>query len=140
YGFISIPMFFIVKYTEEHHAANASTTSSCHRRFIYAVACNAPLLALFALCLAYKGSPAVALGIWRSWQDHGLLTEPYPDNAIETVGWSVKENMISVLVADSLGIYAPFVWIATAALVVFYLLLFCRSHLITLQVAYEKAE
>src|SRR5262249_9242682 len=59
YGFISIPMFFIVKYTEQHHAANASSTGSCHRRFIYAVACNAPLLALFALCIAYKGSPAV---------------------------------------------------------------------------------
>src|SRR5262249_27161903 len=64
-------------------------------------------------------------------------------NAIELLGWSFTKAMqgpLWVLEGFSYGIYLPFAWAVTAALVAFYLLFFFRSHLKTGQSPGSDAE
>src|SRR5262249_30076468 len=136
-GFVSIPAFFVVKYVGRDEALSSKTSGSSKRlthrdRFLYAMTCISPLLALFALCLAFKGSSSIAHRVWDSWQNQlqffpgssGLgLTEP--PAAIDALGWSaarVVRSPLSTLEDFSLGIYVPLAWTATVALVAFYLL------------------
>src|SRR5262249_20064967 len=130
---------------------SGSSKRLTHRdRFLYAMTCISPLLALFALCLAFKGSSSIAHRVWDSWQNQlqffpgssglGLTEQPA---AIDALGWSASRVVIIPLYSleyFSFGFYLPLAWTATVALVAFYLLVLYRSHLITLQLTDHEAK
>ena len=152
YGFVSIPMFFIVKYAERNESLSGEPGNPWvirRNRFIYAATCTSPLLALFVLCLVCNGNPSIADRVWNSWQNQlqffpGSSNLPLadPPAAIDALGRSLawtSKYVLSTFGDFSLGIYVPLAWAATMALVAFYLLLLYRSHLTTLQVPEAEA-
>src|SRR5262249_50534293 len=148
YAFISIPLFALVKYTEQDQlSCGRASTREIIKRSAYAATFISPILTAFIICIIYKGSPAIAEQVWDSW--HNTFPEVAErakwstPNAIEGLGWSVAKPMqgpLSLFGDFSYGIYVPFAWAVTAALVALYLLFFFRSHLKTLQAPGSDAE
>jgi hypothetical protein len=148
YGFVSIPMLFLSKLANQGGSAvqHSGSVSEPYllRRLVYTTIGLSPLLILFAICLIFKGNPSISQHVWDSWQnslqffpgDHSDLNPDDPPGAIWALGWSIERAMVGPLIVVrefSFGIYAPLAWATTIALMAFYLLLFYRSHMETLQ-------
>jgi hypothetical protein len=142
YGFISIPLFFIVKYAEpavclSNDTGNSAKSVIC--RLFYAVTCMSPLLFLFGLSLGNAGNQSIADQVWNSWHDNLEFfpgsSDPgldAPPASIQALGWSLARALQGPL--WTLQDFSFIAWLITAAVVAFYLLLLQRSHLMTLKV------
>src|SRR5262249_38669119 len=67
YAFLSIPLFFIIKYAEKSSHAEGAKSWNIGRRIVYSAACISPLLASFALCIINRGDFLIAQQVWESW-------------------------------------------------------------------------
>jgi hypothetical protein len=112
-GFIGLPMIFLITWNQNSLVSFFKLT---------------PALAVFLICLYFKGSVMTATAIWNSWR---LIPFPIPaksesqlPTAIEGISLTLKEGVsitTETLTGFNSGIYAPLAWLIVF-LAIYYLL------------------
>lgn len=124
-GFIGLPIVLLILMNKEKAIRS---NHSFLQLFISAASKLIPSIAALFICLYYKGTPPIALGIWNSWVPIQFPTQS--DNiyaipgSIEGLSWTLQQGLTysrAVFTNFADDIYAPIVWIFTFLLIYYFL-------------------